>query len=192
MIRVASGMLLLVFAVCAWGAKLQNGSFELGSIPNTCNVYDLPAGSTVITGWTVSVGTIDWEGPPPCGWRASRGNNSIDLVGKFCIGGIRQTFATTPGQAYVLRFDLAGNNGAPPVVKPLAVTINGVTTNFTFDTTGTSASQMGWVRKKIHFVAASTSSTVEFVSDVSGSGSPCNAGAAIDNVKVKKALTIAP
>jgi hypothetical protein len=31
---------------------------------------------------------------------------------------------------------MAGNYGRPPVIKPLAVTINGVTTNFTFDTTG--------------------------------------------------------
>jgi choice-of-anchor C domain-containing protein len=156
-------------------------------MPNTCNVYDLPAGSNVITGWTVSVGTIDWEGPPPCGWPAFKGNNSIDLVGKFCIGGIQQTFDTIPGRHYRLSFRMAGNYGAPPVIKPLAVTINGVTTDFAFDTTGKNQFNMGWVRKVIPFVASGSTSTVSFVSDVSASGPPCDAGAVIDQVRLHHA-----
>jgi choice-of-anchor C domain-containing protein len=188
MARFLSCVILLAFAATTSGAEFQNGSFEYGSVPNTCNVYDLPAGSNVITGWTVSVGTIDWEGPPPCGWRTLKGNNSIDLVGKFCVGGIQQTFDTTPGSHYRLSFLLAGNYGAPPVIKPLAVTVNGVTTNFLFDTTGKSQFNMGWVRKNINFVASGSSSTVSFVSDVSASGPPCDAGAVIDHVTVRARL----
>jgi hypothetical protein len=70
------------------------------------------------------------------------------------------------------------------VVKPLAVTINGVTTNFTFDTSGRSALAMGWTPKVITFTAAGASSTINFVSDVSGAGGTLNAGAAIDNVQI--------
>jgi choice-of-anchor C domain-containing protein len=184
MARLLSCVILLAFAASASGAKFQNGNFDQGSVPNTCNVFDLPVGSNVITGWTVSVGTIDWESPPPCGWLARKQHNSIDLVGTHCVGGIQQTFDTTPGTQYRLSFALAGNYGHPPVIKPLAVTVNGVTTNFFFDTTGKSGFNMGWVRKNIDFVASGSTSTVNFVSDVSASGGPCDAGAAIAHVRV--------
>jgi choice-of-anchor C domain-containing protein len=188
MARLLSCVILLAFAATTSGAKFQNGSFEHGSVPNTCNVFDLPIGSNVITGWTVSLGTIDWEGPPPCGWFAPKGKNSIDLVGTHCVGGIQQTFDTTPGRHYRLSFFLAGNYGHAPTVKPLAVTVNGVTTNFTFDTTGKSGFNMGWTRETIDFVASGSTSTVNFVSDVSGSGGFCDAGAAIAHVRVRHRL----
>ena len=189
MARLLSCVFLLAFAATASGAPFQNGNFERGTVANTCNVFDLPLGSTVIKRWTVSVGTIDWESPPPCGWKSpNRGlKNSIDLVGQACVGGIQQTFDTTPGGHYSLSFFLAGNFGNPPVIKPLAVTVNGVTTNFTFDTTGKSGSNMGWVRQTIDFVASGSTSTVNFVSDVTASGGPCNAGAAIAKVRVRSA-----
>ncbi len=178
--------LALLFAVAtfgvAHGASFQNGSFESGSVPNTCNVYNPPIGNTTITGWTVNQGNIDWEGPPPCGWTASDGNNSIDLIGSgVSIGGIEQTFDTIPGQAYKVSFDLAGNYGGAPVVKPLTVTVAGVTENYTFDTTGKSAGNMGWTTKTFTFVANSSTSTLSFVCNI---GFVTNAGAAIDNVSV--------
>lgn len=43
------------------------------------------------------------------------------------IGGVKQTFDTIPGATYQVRFDVGGNFGARPLVKPLAVTVNGVT-----------------------------------------------------------------
>jgi choice-of-anchor C domain-containing protein len=184
MARLLSCVILLAFATTTSGATFQNGNFDQGSVPNTCNHFDLPVGSNVITGWTVSVGTIDWESPPPCGWLARKQHNSIDLVGQFCVGGIQQTFDTIPGGQYRLSFALAGNYGAPPVIKPLAVTVNGATTSFLFDTTGKSAFNMGWTRKNIDFVASGSTSTVNFVSDVSASGPPCNAGAVIAHVRV--------
>ena len=192
MARVLSCVILLAFAASASGANFQNGNFEHGSVANTCNVFDIPAGSNVVTGWTVSVGTIDWESPPPCGWQVARGwfakDKSIDLVGTHCVGGIQQTFDTTPGGHYRLVFALAGNYGHAPVVKPLAVTVNGVTTHFTFDATGKSALNMGWIRETIDFVASGSSSTVNFVSDVSATGGFCDAGAVIAHVRVRHLL----
>ena len=164
-------------------APFQNGSFEQGSAP-ACNTFNIPSGSTIITGWTVSVGNIDWESAPACGWQPSNGTHSLDLVGTGGIGGVQQTFDTVPGTTYQVTFDLSGNYGALPVVKPLAVTINGVTTNFTFDTTGRSALNMGWTTHSVQFTATGASSTIDFVSDVSALGGPLNAGAALDNVQI--------
>jgi len=66
-----------------------------------------------------------------------------------------------------------------------------VTTNFTFDTTGRSATDMGWTTKTLTFVADSTSSTIDFVSEVTPSGGTLDAGAALDNVRIAP-LTVNP
>ena len=94
MARLLSCVILLAFAATTSGAKFQNGSFEQGSVPNTCNVFDLPAGSNVITGWTVSVGTIDWEGPPPCGWLAAKGECRREEFHRSRRAGLRRRHPT--------------------------------------------------------------------------------------------------
>ena len=43
---------------------------------------------------------------------------------------------------------------------------------------------MGWTTKTLTFVAASNSTTINFVSDVTLSGGTLNAGAALDNVRI--------
>jgi choice-of-anchor C domain-containing protein len=188
MSRLASGVVLLLFFGAASAAPFQNGSFEIGGKSGACtNTFNIPVGSTLIPGWTVSAGNIDWEGKPPCGWVPSNGSFSLDLVGIAAggIGGIQQTFDTVPGVTYKVSFDLAGNYGGLPVVKPLAVTVAGVTQTCTFDTTGRGPSNMGWTRKHFRFVAGSTSATINFVSDVSALGGLNNAGAVLDNVSVQ-------
>ena len=183
--RLAAVLGLVLWSAAASAQPFQNGSFETGGVV-PCNTFNIPAGSTLITGWTVTVGNIDWLGAPvpACGWQASHGGASLDLVGSGAggIGGIQQTFDTIPGQTYVVLFDLAGNFGAAPVVKPLAVTVAGVTTNFTFDTTGRSGTNMGWVTRSVQFTATGTSTTLTFESNVGGG---LNAGAALDNVRVQ-------
>ena len=78
---------------------------------------------------------------------------------------------------------LAGNYGNPPVVKPL-VTGAGTTHNYTFDTTGAGQFNMNWTTKRFTFIAASTSETISFVSDLTNLPGPGNAGAALDNVQI--------
>ena len=150
MIRLAAALVLLLLAVAASaGPKqnhpnfvgipnlIQNGSFESGQVANPCFIFDIPAGSNLITGWTVSRGTIDWDGPPPCSLQAPDCGHSLDLVGQIGIGGIQQTFPTVPGNCYKIAFDLAGNPGNPPTIKPLAVNIDGVNVaNFQFSIAG--------------------------------------------------------
>jgi len=184
-VRYLPAVLLLCVARLAVGAPFQNGSFELGPTQPVCNIYNIPVGdNTTITGWTVIVGNIDWEGPPGCGWVASDGNNSVDLVGDDYKGGVEQTFDTRPGVTYRVAFDLAGNYGALPVVKPLTVSVAGDVHEFSFDTTGATGSDMRWVTETFTFVATSSTATIQFVSDTTGLGGIGNAGAAIDNVRI--------
>ena len=179
---IACGWLLSLLCGAAWAAPFQDGSFEING--PACFTFNIPAGSTLIPGWVVSVGNIDWVGPPPCSWVSSNGTHSLDLVGTGGVGGIQQTFDTVPGTTYQVSFDLAGNVGAPPSIKPLTVTVDGVTQNYTFDITGHTANSMGWVTKTFTFVASSTSATINFVSDVTSAGGSLNAGAALDNVQI--------
>ena len=183
--RWPAAIAVLTLAAAAHAAPFQNGSFDAGA-PATF-VFDIAAGSTQIPGWTVSVGTVDWI---TSNWVSSQGTSSLDLVGSFALGGVAQTFDTVPGTTYVVAFDLAGNPGGPPAVKPLAVTVNGVTSNFTFDTTGRSGAAMGWTRHSLTFTASGTSSTIAFVSDTTGTGT--NAGAALDNVTITAQGAAAP
>lgn len=189
MIRLATAVFVLLLGMSAAANPnlIQNGGFESGQVGNPCFIFDIPAGSNLITGWTVSRGTIDWDGPPPCSVQPSEGSHSLDLVGQIGIGGIQQTFPTVPGKCYKIGFDLAGNPGNPPTIKPLAVNINGVNVaNFQFSIAGKSANNMGWVQRSVKFIATSSSTTVEFVSDITASPPPQNAGATLDNVRANR------
>jgi hypothetical protein len=77
---------------------IVNGSFENTSI-EPGSFQDVPAGSTAITGWTVTGNHIDLIGGL---WTAAAGRHSLDLEGSACntgsidgcLGGVAQTFAT--------------------------------------------------------------------------------------------------
>jgi len=152
---------------------IQNGSFENGANPGVFQTIN--AGSTVITGWTVSQGSIDYIGTL---WQASNGSRSLDLSGENA-GGIKQTFNTTVGKTYRVTFDLAGNTFTSPTIKDMRVSAGGSSADFSFDTTGKSNSNMGWLSKSWDFTANSTTTTLEFT----GLGNS-DAGAALDNVSV--------
>src|SRR5664279_3424060 len=96
----------LMAGVPAQANLLTNGSFETG--PNPGGFTNLAAGSTAITGWTVSTpGNIDYVGSL---WVAANGSRSLDLEGSAgtcavptnCPGGIEQSFATTAGTQYTV------------------------------------------------------------------------------------------
>lgn len=154
---------------------IQNGSFETATIDPGASFIGLYAGSTAITGWTVSQGTIDYKGTL---WQASEGSRSLDLSGGN-DGGIQQTFNTTVGETYRVTFDLAGNTFTSPTIKDMRVSAGGSSADFSFDTTGKSNSNMGWLSKSWDFTANSTTTTLEFIS-LSNSF----AGPVLDNVSV--------
>jgi choice-of-anchor C domain-containing protein len=153
---------------------IQNGSFETATV-NPGPFLQLNAGSTVITGWTVSQGSIDYIGTY---WQASDGGRSLDIHGSWA-GRIQQTFNTTVGGTYRVTFDLAGNPTGNPTIKEMRVSAGGNSADFSFDITGKSPSNMGWVSKSWDFTANSTTTTLEFI----GLGNS-DAGAALDNVSV--------
>lgn len=166
--------------ICSARADLvTNGSFENGTYPAGNPPFaTLGAGSTAITGWTVTSGSIDWIHSY---WQPEDGEYSIDLSGNSPGGlAISTNLATVAGQTYELSFWLAGNPDGPPTIKPLTVTVGGVNYMFTFDETGHSRPAMGWQHETLTFIATGTTS-LQFTS-TSGSAY----GPALDNVSVSE------
>ncbi len=112
---------------------LTNGDFDTGAFaPWVGNDVDL---------------TNDWPGQSD-GW-------SVDLNGND-PGTIYQTVADTAGTKYKFCFWLAGNPDGGPTVKKMHLfwtpggatsACTGVPTTYTFNITGKSRANMGWVKK---------------------------------------------
>jgi len=163
---------------------IVNGGFEAGGYSPTqpgADYMTLNAGSTALTGWQIGGSGVDWVGTY---WQASQGTKSIDLSSTG-IGWISQTIATTANTAYRLSFDMAGNpEGGSGVskIKNMLVTLGGASGAFqmyTFDTTGKTKTDMGWLPLTLSFVAQGPSTTLTFMSLEPGAYGP-----AIDNVDV--------
>lgn len=122
--------------------------------------------------------------------KAAHGRQSIDMNGDptdtdpATNGAIAQTFATTAHRPYTLSFALAGNVTCAPVVKTLRVQVGPATRDFSFDTTGRSASDMGWRQETVRFTAQSDQTTLR-LSSTTDASSRC--GPEIDSVKVVQA-----
>jgi Ca2+-binding RTX toxin-like protein len=99
------------------------------------------------------------------------------------VQSIAQTFSTIAGQQYLVSFALAGNTYSGTPIRQLGVSAAGQSEVFSFDTTGFSDDNMGWVNKTWVFTATASTTTLEFYSL---SIEPENAafGPALDNVSV--------
>jgi choice-of-anchor C domain-containing protein len=170
---------------------IANGSFEEASV-SPGSFVDLPAGSTALKDWTVTLNHIDYANAGL--WLASNGSHSLDLEGSACntrtttecLGGVKQTFATVKGQNYDVSFDLAGNPYGGSKVKTLKVSAAGQSMNFTFDISGHNVRSMGWKIQHWTFTAQYAATTLEFdsadsIPNLSGWGP------ALDNVIVTSA-----
>jgi choice-of-anchor C domain-containing protein len=160
---------------------LMNGSFEEGPEPAGQGFTLLEKGSTVIRGWQVTQGNIDYVGSY---WQPADGKRSIDLNGTV-RGGIGQTFKTKKGQKYRVTFSMAGNPNPDekPALKRLGVSAAGKSAEFDFDTTGRSFKDMGWVTRTWEFTAVAGETTLEFYS-LSEERKGC--GPTLDNVSVSE------
>ena len=180
----------LFVPVVAAQSLLVNGSFETGPSmngplcpisPNTCQDVGVVAGSTAIPGWTITGQSIDYTGSP---WDASDGSHAVDLDGTNAVlSGVEQVFATVPGKAYVVSFDLSGNPG-PPVLKRVRITIDGVTHDYQHDSSGQTINSLNWQALSFSFVASGSSATLSFVSLQE---TPNSWGPLIDRVSVIEA-----
>jgi choice-of-anchor C domain-containing protein len=180
---VALAIFFGAISAASAASLLVNGSFEDGSEDpddTPAGYLALGVGSTAITGWEVFNNPVEWIGYL---WAASDGTNSVDLDGSFASG-IRQTFATTPGETYVVTFDMAGNLSGSPVIKPLRISADGQFATFTVDTTDHQG--ITYVQQSWSFVADDASATLEFRSltdDITQNpGGVQGYGAVIDNV----------
>ncbi|ELR98492.1 choice-of-anchor C family protein [Gloeocapsa sp. PCC 73106] len=131
---------------------IRNGGFETFETatfsPGT--FITVPTGSTSIDNWIVTSGNVQVVGGY---WQPSEGNNTIDMDGET-PGAIAQTFDTTIGQRYLVRFDLAGNSDGAPTIKTVRVEASGQFSDFTFDVTGKSRSNMGYRSQSWEFTAS--------------------------------------
>lgn len=175
--RVAPTLFLLsalvLTAPAAQAQLVLNGGFETPVINGSLNTFG-PGGEPAGFGWSVLSGNIDhisssyWQGNP---------GQSIDLDGTTAAT-IGQNINTVAGQSYLLSFALAGNPDGG--IKQLEVLWGGVSQGtFSFDTTGKSTANMGWVTNTLTLQAQATTTQLAFRSLTGG-----NAGPALDSVSL--------
>jgi choice-of-anchor C domain-containing protein len=165
----------------AHGAAFQNGSFELASVDPGASFTTLGAGSTAITGWTVGGDGIDYIGGY---WDAADGSRSLDMSSTGA-GSIFQDFDTVVGAFYDVQFALAGNPDGGPIEKFLSLDVLDSAANYvfqssiTFDTSGQTKTDMGWINPSFSFQATTATTRILFTSENDTAYGP-----ALDNVRI--------
>jgi choice-of-anchor C domain-containing protein len=179
-VLTAVGVFVTTPAEAASG--FSDGSFETPVVnPHTFHTYY--AGES-FGPWTVTSGSVELNGEGF--WQHADGNQSLDLDGAD-TGAAAQTFATNLLTKYKVTYSLAGNTDYIPIVKTGKVLVNGqLAQNFSFDTTGKSRTDMGYVTKGFTFLSSGRSTTLEFVSTTT----PGGYGPVIDKVRVDSCLLI--
>ncbi|OGP70679.1 MAG: hypothetical protein A2Y80_09890 [Deltaproteobacteria bacterium RBG_13_58_19] len=159
-------------------ASFQNGDFGIG--PSFTDPFiTLYNGDTSITGWTVTGHSIDYIGTY---WQAPPGaTRSIDLDG-LGQGGIQQTFDTISGAQYQVRFYLAGNPDGAPSTKNILVVSWGTPAAYSFDASGATLGNMGWILESFTFTAEGPSTTLQFNSQDSGYYGPALGGVNVSQI----------
>ncbi|WP_160159329.1 choice-of-anchor C family protein [Streptomyces sp. SLBN-118] len=160
---------------------VNNAGFETPSAGSTYTTYRV--GQSDLAGWKIIENSVDVVSSNL--WRAAEGSQSLDLNGSPSgptAGAIAQTFDTVPGHRYTITFSFAGNPECGPPVKSLAVRVDDATRDFTFDTSGHSASDMGWRSEAVRFTGKRDRTTLQFASTTDTS-STC--GPVIDGIHLK-------
>ena len=159
---------------------VANGDFE---DPGAGASYVTRTTGQTFGGWTVDSASIDHISGY---WQAASGRQSVDLSGDSA-GAIRQDLSTIPGQAYILRFAIAGNP-AGTAVKQMEVLWGAASVDkLSFDTTGRSTSSMGWQEREYALTATASVTRLTFRGLTAGAS-----GAALDNVRVTASIAALP
>lgn len=160
---------------------IANGGFEDPSI--SPNVYrTLPSGET-IGAWKVTNGSVDILHTRFR--QAAEGDQLVDLNG-LEPGTIEQSFDTLPLTKYIVTFSVAGDPDYQGV-SSARMKVNGKTVkNFSFDSTGKTATDMGYKTVTGSFTASGFSSTLAFEALTP----PGAAGIVVDKVRVQPCLLI--
>jgi len=145
---------------------LVNGGFELPVVSRDAYSTD-PA---FLPGWTLSAGGNQFfleNGMPFAVSRHVEGAQSVCLNGDGVPVFIEQTFATVAGKAYNLTFYLTDEQVAGP--SPAAVLVDIADFQTTFDRT----KDRGFVKKTLHFVAPTSTTTLR-ITDKTPASAPIN------------------
>jgi hypothetical protein len=173
---------------------LVNGGFETPvQGPPDFASFNVPANSTLITGWNVVQGNVDLTNAADYGPGVNTLNlasvQDIDLIGdsngsggKF--GGLSQSFTTVAGQQYLLTFDYSHNNGTFSAAGYAAlVTVTDANSPGTTVLSTTVSQAFGaapWTLFSQTFIANSDSMLLSFIDTQGG----FNAGIYLDDVSV--------
>jgi choice-of-anchor C domain-containing protein len=157
-------------------SRFDNGSFESPRIAS--NTFVTFGAGQFIGPWRINSGSADLIGLGY--WQAAEGDQSLDLNG-VVPGAVSQTFTTIPGTTYSVTYRLAGNPGSGPTVKTGVALIDGQNfQDFSFDITGKTRANMGYVGRQFAFVATNDTTTLAFTSTNPGAYGPV-----LDDVIVK-------
>ena len=180
------GLLLLVLLAGQFGSAqaqhLVNGGFE---DPVTVQYTTLNHGNLSLTGWTIGLEGVDVSGPsnPFLIGAPYEGSQYLDLDGSPGPGMISQTFATTAGMEYRLKFAYA--MAYPNTLSAsAAVRVYDSTGNLLSDLVSHSASipgNLAWVAYDAPFTANGNLTTLEFRSE---SGVFSYGGLLLDGVEI--------
>jgi choice-of-anchor C domain-containing protein len=181
MVTMAGLICAMTPSPAAAGGPVLREGFETPIVQG--NYVRLPVG-TQIGQFTVTRGNVDLVTSSL--WQVIEGRQNLDLAGDQ-QGAVARTFGTVPLITYRVTYALAGNPNSIPVVKTGEVSANGqVVQQFSFDTTGTTFTDMGFVYRTFYILTTSLSVTLEFASTTV----PAPYGPVIDDVRVDSCLLV--
>ena len=176
---------------------VSNGNFGVGAPSSGC-----VAGTTSLTGWTVTSGNVDIDSAAQgcSGITAAPGASYfVDLTGSHAenaindVGAISQDINTVAGQKYSLSFYFGGNpqwQGSlypnDSSLKAMDAFVNGsIAGVYSVNTAGVPLTDAQWTKEKIVFTATSTNTVISFDSLNGSSSNPSDFGPLLDDVSVK-------
>jgi choice-of-anchor C domain-containing protein len=165
------------------GCVVFRDGFETPTVPPPLGNFLRFYAGQQMGAWTVTRDNVDLAGQGS--WQTVEGVQSLELNGDT-NGAVAVNFPTVPLFKYRVSYALAGDPVGGPTIKTGQVLVNGnVAQSFSFDITGKTRGNMGWVRKSFVFLSLGHSATLEFAGT-----NPGDFGPVIDDVVVEKCLLI--
>jgi len=179
-VRILAAVFILglcLLAPVAQADLISNGSFEIGAA-DIGGFIIVGVGSTAITDWNVTSGTVDYIGTY---WTSSAGSRSIDMTGTPGNGTLASTqFATNPGTIYKILFDMSGNFEHDAINRKIQVSAGNGSVTYTFEKpSGWSFADMHWKTQEFIFTATGNQTILTFQS--LSTDEYC--GPALDNIR---------
>jgi hypothetical protein len=184
--------LLTLVASNAQANLLTNGSFDSGTYSfGGDGAVDLPAGSTAITGWTVTTNDVaPISSSNVYSIVPEDGTVSLDLqsyTDASPYGAVQQTISTTAGSSYLLTFWIGVQNSIGYAAGPASVTASADGTSQLFSNTLSGANNQ-WQQFSLPFTASSGSTLITLAGTATAGG----AYIGLDNADVEPTSTPEP